>query len=157
MVLKKILKLTSFAPTVLVYQEINWLPLSKEREMRVAQFHVRCQSTVNVVNNELSASFDHIHKKENYSLRWKKPTIHKKTTPINDFVTNSLGDKKVIFENIVKVPHAQIPNWILETPNIISELDNTCSKKENPLYLAMLAKKKIDREYRHSLKIYTDG
>ena len=155
--LKKILRLTSFAPTVLVYQEINWLPLSKEREMRVAQFQVRCQSTVNVVNDELSDSFDHIHRKENYSLKWKKPTIHKKTIPINDYVANSLGDKKVIFDNIVKVPSTQIPSWTLENPNIIFELDNTCTKRENPLYLAMLAKEKIDSEYKHSLKIYTDG
>ena len=97
--------------------------------------------------------FNHIHKKDNYSLKWKKPTIHKKTTPINDFVTNSLGDKKAIFENIVKVPNVQIPNWILETPNIISELDNTCTKKENPLYLAMLAKEKIDGQTRGKAQV----
>ena len=155
--LKKILRLTSYAPTILVYQEIDWLPLSKERDIRVAQFLVRCQSSFNVVETEVSETFDNIHKKDNYSLKWKKPNIHKKTTPINDFVSCAVEGLKVVLENIVKVPNPVVPSWMTESPHVISELDTNCTKKDDSLYLSTLANETIDRKYSQSLKIYTDG
>ena len=156
-ILRTVLRLTNSAPAELVYQEARWLPLDRERKLRVAQYTIRAFEIENTVHEELSLSFDKEHSKPLNKLKIKTPTLWRKTIPIADYTKTIFEDTKISPENVSKIPTNLKHPWTMEDPIIAASLETDCTKKEDPLYLKTLANEKIERDFHSHLQIYTDG
>ena len=156
-ILRTVLKLTNSAPAELVYQEARWLPLDKERKLRVSQYTIRAFEVENTVQEELSLSFDNEHSKPLNNLKRKTPTLWRQTIPIADFTKPVFEATGVVPENVSKIPTNLQPSWTMKEPNIVLSLETDCTKKDDPLYMRTLANEKIERDYNSHLKIFTDG
>ena len=156
-ILRTVLRLTNSAPAELVYQEARWLPLDRERKLRVAQYAIRAFEVENTVHEELSTSFDKEHGKPLNNMKIKTPTLWRQTIPIADYTKPIFDATGIAPENVSKIPTNVQPPWTMEEPNITISLETNCTKREDPLYMKTLANEKIERDYHSYLKIFTDG
>ena len=142
----------------LVYQEAGWLPLKDECLRRCANFEARMAITTNNVKTSLGQQ-PTTPQLAAFRRRWKqsRPALHQKTTTLSDLTNDLWTDANIKPADINPNPPTIIPPWTMEKPTIITEYATNATKKDNPLYIATVAKETLHTRYQHHLQIYTDG
>eukprot|EP00745_Piridium_sociabile_P032507 TRINITY_DN548_c0_g1_i12.p1 TRINITY_DN548_c0_g1~~TRINITY_DN548_c0_g1_i12.p1 ORF type:complete len:1198 (+),score=205.51 TRINITY_DN548_c0_g1_i12:1881-5474(+) len=155
--LKRSLGVHRHAINDLVYQEVGWLPLRDECRRRCANFEVRASAVPNTVKPALKpdlAPHDVAYRRR---MKITKANLHRQTTPLSALTEEIWKKSGTNPEQVTSIPTLPFPPWELEKPQILSPYGKNRTKKNDPLYLATVAKSQLNEQLAHHLHIFTDG
>ena len=154
--LKVALGISRHANPVLVYRESCLMPLQASRELRAAQYVLRAKTVDNSTSEELTPSYNDIASTVYLNRLSHTPTIARRGQPLYDFAKDIINSAGLDPDSIEKRSFIPTPIWLLERAQIIASIAD-CTKTDNPLKLATIAKEKIFLEFKDYLHVFTDG
>ena len=109
----------------------------------------------NTVRESLGKGFARSAKRN--TLARKRPRVFRTTATLHTLTADIWEQSQTSPDQVTQVPPQVHPAWELERPTICHSLEESLSKKSDPLYLAMLAMEITKEQLGNHLQIFTDG
>lgn len=154
--LKASLGTTLYAVNDLIYHNVGWLPLRDQCKLLTAKFQVKASLTPNNVKTVLTSEYSSNNDVHRQRLLEKNPLIHRLTTPISSY-TEDLNDPTLLSSSDSFSATSNSPPWSCRQARFDFDYADRLTKSNSPLFLASLAKERINTHYRDHLKYFTDG